>query len=67
MDVLLAGNIVLDAGVDELPLPGVPEARPPLYKWALWYDEAPVARNVRVQANILHPGRQGVSNRPPTP
>jgi hypothetical protein len=66
-DLILQGNIVHDHGRDGVLVDGRVEHPAPRYKWALWFDEEWRAANVRLSANILHPGSLGVSNLPIEP
>jgi hypothetical protein len=67
MDLVIQGNIVYDCGRDGILVDGKPVVAPPRYKWAIWFDDEWRAENVRMNANILHPGSEGISNLPVQP
>ncbi|MEZ5275114.1 MAG: right-handed parallel beta-helix repeat-containing protein [Opitutaceae bacterium] len=67
IDLIIEGNMIYDRGRD-LVLENDHAVRPPpRYKWAIWFDDAWRAENVRMANNIFHPGEEGVSNLPVTP
>jgi len=73
--VIVKGNVVQNAGQDQVLVDGQPRLEPPRYKYAVWvvqgvpadnpggqggYANAP--RKLRFSGNLFDPGTEGVSN-----
>jgi hypothetical protein len=62
-DVIVAGNIVYDAGRDKILRDGKPEVVGPRYRLAVRVEGGPTAPvGLHFSNNIFHPGTEGVSN-----
>lgn len=61
-DVLIQGNIVYDAGRDQVLEAGKPVTVEPRYHYAVFISPEPKPQGLRFFDNIFHPGKGGVCN-----
>ncbi|MBI4559376.1 MAG: right-handed parallel beta-helix repeat-containing protein [Candidatus Hydrogenedentes bacterium] len=66
-DVLIQGNIIYDAGKDQILVEGVPTTVPPRYKYAVYVATNPPPQGLHFANNLFHPGSLGISNVELTP